>query len=207
MKGIWNHFHVWGRSRLCPFRAIASFVPEQGRIVDLGCGHGLFSHYLKTTSARREIQGYDLDEEKVRFAQAQFAREGLEFRVFNLLTQDLEVKADCIVIVDVLYLIPFERQTTILRRCREQLDDHGILVVKEVGDTPKWKDMINRFEETLAVKVFGITKGHDFYFHKSEEFCELLRQEGFSVEVHRVDRGYPHAHVAYICRKASKEKP
>ena len=202
MMNTWDRFHVWGRSKLCPFDAIASFVPKQGRILDVGCGHGLFSKYLKTDSRQRQIQGVDVDRDKIEFAKAHFTEEGLDFKVMDLVTEDLDVKADCVVIVDVLYLIPYERQKAILSRCHELLADNGVLVIKEIGDKPRWKAALNQIEETLAVKILKITEGHDFYFHTVEEFRDLLEQLSFSVDVRRVDRGYPHPHVAYICRKS-----
>ena len=38
--------HNYVRRATCPFDRIAGFVPAEGTICDLGCGHGLFSIYL-----------------------------------------------------------------------------------------------------------------------------------------------------------------
>lgn len=197
----WERFHVWGRSKLCPFKALASFVPKQGKIIDVGCGHGLFSKYLKQESSARDIRGLDVDKKKIAFARANFSRDGLVFEDRDLLVHDIDCEADCIVIVDVLYLIPYARQREIIRRCRELLRENGMLLIKEIDNTPSWKASFNRFEETLAVKILRITHGKEFYFHHAEDFRKVLVEEGFSVNVHALDRGYPHSHVAFVCRK------
>ena len=65
--------HNYVRALTCPFPLIEPFVPREGAICDLGCGHGLFSIYLALRSPARRIIGYDLDEVEESAARARLA--------------------------------------------------------------------------------------------------------------------------------------
>ena len=53
---------------LAPLRRVAAEVPARGRILDLGCGHGLFANLLATSAPERDILGVDPSSEKLRVA-------------------------------------------------------------------------------------------------------------------------------------------
>src|SRR5215210_3247846 len=59
---------VLARHLLAPLRRVAADVPSRGRILDLGCGHGLFANLLAVTSPERDILGVDPSPEKLRIA-------------------------------------------------------------------------------------------------------------------------------------------
>src|SRR4051794_26677910 len=57
-----------GRDLLCPMMAVAREVPVAGRILDIGCGHGLFPALLASGSSLRTIVGIDPSERKINIA-------------------------------------------------------------------------------------------------------------------------------------------
>jgi len=61
--------HVQARHRLCPLQRIADHVPPHGRVLDVGCGHGLFGNLLALESARRQVVGVDPMASKIAVAQ------------------------------------------------------------------------------------------------------------------------------------------
>lgn len=52
--------HVRVRWHSCPFRAIAEEVPRAGRILEVGCGHGLLAAFLALESRARTVRGIDV---------------------------------------------------------------------------------------------------------------------------------------------------
>jgi len=58
--------------------AIEAEVPRRGRVLDLGCGHGLFSLLLAATSPERQVTGVDVDGDKLGLARRAAEALGLD---------------------------------------------------------------------------------------------------------------------------------
>ena len=90
-----------------------TIFPREGKIIDLGCGNGLFPNILKLKSTNRKITGIDLDYKKIRIAKkTQKDRSAIKFQTGNIVAMNYPV-SDIISLIDVLYLIPFETQEII----------------------------------------------------------------------------------------------
>lgn len=200
-RGAWTTLYTRIKFKICPLISIEPHIPRAGRVLDLGCGNGLFAAILKRGSPTRDIIGLDLDKAKVDLAREIFrGQSGLEFRVGDVVTSDYP-PADIVTLIDVLYLIPFEAQKTILAKCRNALPSGGLLAVKDMDTRPWWKYIWNNLEETLAVKIIGFTLGHRFYFQRRREFTAMLNRFGFDVEIVPLHKGYWYPHILYLARK------
>jgi 2-polyprenyl-3-methyl-5-hydroxy-6-metoxy-1,4-benzoquinol methylase len=190
--------HVWGRWATCPFGRIVGSVPEQGRVLEVGCGYGLFSNHLALLSHGRDVSGVDVDVDKIVHAQhaAQQARAKGAHVDFHLAPPG-EVPDgpwDAIVIVDVLYLLDRDEQMGLIGTCAERLALGGVLVVKEMALEPRWKAAWNHAQEVVAVKVLHITAGEQLTFLDPAVLAATMEQDGLVVTHRRIDRGYPHPH-------------
>jgi 2-polyprenyl-3-methyl-5-hydroxy-6-metoxy-1,4-benzoquinol methylase len=193
--------HTLVRWWSAPFPAIEAALPPQGRILEIGCGHGLFSTYAALAQPGRTVHGVDIDPDKIRDAQAS-ARAG-DGRLSFALAPSGEVPAgpwDGVVIVDVLYLLPEAEQRRLLEQALATLAPGGVLVVKEMALEPSWKARWNTTQETLAVKLLGITAGHDFTFVPPARIAEWLTAKGATVRDRRVDRGRLHPHHLLVAQ-------
>ncbi len=200
-QGAWTAFYTRTKFKICPLLPIEPLLPRAGRVLDLGCGNGLFAAILKLGSPERTIVGFDLDEKKIDSARAAFKDwEGMDFSVGDLIHSDYP-SADIITIIDVLYLIPPDAQEAILRKCHAALPAGGVLAVKDMDTRPRWKYAWNTVQETLAVKIIGFTLGSRFYFQSRENFTALLQKIGFEVEVVPLDKGYWYPHILYLAKK------
>jgi 2-polyprenyl-3-methyl-5-hydroxy-6-metoxy-1,4-benzoquinol methylase len=180
-QGSWTAFYTRTKFKICPLLSIEPLLPRAGRVLDLGCGNGLFAAILKLGSPERTITGFDLDDKKIAVAQATFKDwSGMIFSVGDLIHSDYPA-ADIITIIDVLYLIPLEAQEAILRKCLAALPPGGVLAAKDMDTRPRWKYAWNMLQETLAVKVIGFTLGSRFHFQSREKFTALLDRLGFDV--------------------------
>jgi 2-polyprenyl-3-methyl-5-hydroxy-6-metoxy-1,4-benzoquinol methylase len=190
--------HVWGRWATCPFVRTARSVPSQGRVLEVGCGYGLFSLYLALCERRRLVVGVDVDGRKIVHAKVAAERaRGLGA------TCDFDVRPpgevpdgpwDAVVIVDVLYLLDAAAQANLLRTCARRLGPGGVLVVKEMAMSPRWKATWNRAQETLAVRVLRITAGERLTFLDPAVLGGWMEADGLAVRHESLGRGYPHPH-------------
>ena len=193
--------HVTVRWFSAPFPAIVEVLPPAGRILEIGCGHGLFSAYAALDGSGRDVLGVDIDASKIEAAIAAATDvEGLEFRV----APDGAVPAgpwDVVVFVDVLYLLPAEQQRALLLEAVRTLAPDGRVVVKEMGTRPAWKVRWNTLQETLSVKVLRITEGSSFDFVHPVTMAGWLTEVGLEVELHRLDAGRVHPHHLLVARR------
>ncbi len=115
-------------------------------------------------------------------------------------------RGTAVVIVDVLYLLPADVQRGLLQSCASTLAPGGVLVVKEMAPTPRWKAAWNRGQETLAVRLLGITEGEGgFTFVPPDELAAWMAGDGLVAEHRSLHRGYPHPHHLVVGRKQEGE--
>jgi 2-polyprenyl-3-methyl-5-hydroxy-6-metoxy-1,4-benzoquinol methylase len=187
--------------KICPLIRLETLFPRQGKVIDLGCGNGLFPNILSLGSGERQIIGVDLDEKKLAIAeQTKGADSRIEYIPGDVVAIDYP-PGDVFSLVDVLYLIPYEKQEVILRKCAEALSPGGMLIIKEMDVHPRWKYIWNSIQEMLAVKIIGFTLGERFYFRSRDNFQSLLSDLGFKVKMVALDRGYWYPHIAYVCTR------
>ena len=185
--------HVTVRWATCPFPAVAAQLPQTGRILEIGCGHGLLSSYLALDSADRSITGIDVDEDKLSAARAAAEGAGLDASFEVATDGELpEGPWDGMAIVDVLYLLTAADQAGLLRACAEGLAPGGVLVVKEMALVPRWKFRWNTLQETAAVKILGITEGEELTFLPPADLAASMVAGGLIVRDRPIHRGYPH---------------
>lgn len=195
--------HLLTRYLTCPARRIEELVPRTGRILEIGCGHGLFTNMMAVASAGRVLTGIDIDGKKIRIAAGTEGEgRGVTFREIDFLRLE-EGPFDSIVVIDVLYLIPYEKQEEILRRCRDLLVDGGLLVIKTMAARPRLKYAVNVLQEFISVRLAGITRGEGLFFRPAGEFKSLLEEIGFEARIVPMHRGYTHPHCCIVCRKGA----
>jgi 2-polyprenyl-3-methyl-5-hydroxy-6-metoxy-1,4-benzoquinol methylase len=193
--------HGYLRCATCPFERIEARVPQAGLIYDIGCGHGVFPLWMVLSAPARTVVGLDISEEKLQIARlAAKGESALSFQCADLSHWEPR-RCDAITAIDVLYLIPFELQRRLLRRCFLALPDGGTLLIHRVSRKPFWKFIVARSQELISVRLLHITHGNALYFWKDQELAAFLESLGFHVLLERLDRGYLHPHSLLVCRK------
>lgn len=199
--------HLRVRWRTCPFEAIAARVPETGRVLDYGCGHGLLAVYLALESSGRDVLGVEVDDRKIvagraaaAFARLRGARLAIAIAPGAVVPDG---PWDAITVVDVCYLLPEASQRGLLEQAAARLAPGGVLLVKEMAPTPSWKARWNRLQETLAVRIMKLTAAStpSFCFVAPATIRSWLEGAGLRVEEVRLDRGFPHPHALVVGRR------
>ena len=191
-RGARTRLHTLIRFLTCPFLRVVEYVPGGASVLDVGAGHGVFSVLARARGARRAV-AVEPDLRKVR------PLAGVDFVIgFD---DCIRGKFDVVAVVDVLYKVPLAEWDALIHRLGERLADDGTLIIKEQDPTARLKNSWNRAQEKLATAL-GLTLGEAFAYEAPEAFTARMRRHGFdNVQVLKVDRGYPHPHIAYIIRR------
>lgn len=204
---LWR-LHQVVRSLLLPSQPIIDQLPPPNPggqplvLLDLGCGHGVFLALARRGRPDLELVGLDLSEEKIASARKVFGASPAGIR--ELAVRDIAnfpgQSVDVVTILDVMYLVPDREWEGIFRKCYDCLRPGGRLLLKEMNPDLRWKFRLLQLEETLAVRIFGLTmaKTKRFTFPASSEIRARLKRVGFTVEEHPIDRGYSAPHTLWI---------
>lgn len=192
---------VLARHLLAPLARVLAAVPERGRILDVGCGHGLFTNAMALGSAGRDVLGVDPSGAKIQVARA--SADGLaNVRYLQGTVQEIGERGfDAIAILDVLYLLPVEEKLALLRAVRERLAPDGVFIAKTNDTRPPWKYRVARLQEQAMTGV-GLTMGHGLYFLSREQNASLLELAGFRPRFVDLDSWLPYPHVMFVCTPA-----
>jgi 2-polyprenyl-3-methyl-5-hydroxy-6-metoxy-1,4-benzoquinol methylase len=195
--------HTRIRSWTCPMDAVLERAPPAGRLLEVGCGHGLFANAAALAHPDLEVLGIDPDPRKIRWAQSTVdARGNVRFRCQGL-GDVAERDFDAVAVLDVLYLVPRAEWPEFLGGLRGRLRPGGRLLLKDVEPRPRWKFYRCLAQETVSVRLLGITHGSVFAFADRAEMEGLLREAGFDgVQVRGLGAGYLTPHVLYEATRA-----
>lgn len=191
---------VRARRLLAPMPAIAARVPKAGPLLDVGCGHGLFSLAMAAADPMRRIVGIDPSPAKIDVARRVGASFGnVQFR--EGIVESIEGDTfTAITVLDVLYLLPDAQKKSLLAACRRLLAPHGTLVVKTNDTHPAWRFQVARLQEKLMTGA-GLTLGTgELHFRSCAENAALLRAVGFAVEIHHLKHWTPYPHTLFVAR-------
>jgi len=196
-------FYTLIRSAVCPFDEIEKFVPAgKSRMLDCGCGHGIFSNLLAMKSDKRHVIGIDINRDKIKVANSTLGlRKNIEFKVGNLRETEVIKDIRCFTFIDVLCYIPLGEKKELLKKIYNILPVGGTLIIKSMQEFPRWKHWLILFHmATIDRLMHNGLKGNS-YFVKKEQYLDLLKGIGFEVKFNDISKGYPYPDCLYICTK------
>jgi SAM-dependent methyltransferase len=189
--------HALGRFLTCPFLPVLEHVPAGGRVLDLGAGHGTFALLALASGRAREVVAVEPDFRKLL---PTFRRAGVRFVVGY--ASAVGGAFDAVSVFDVLCRVPIDAWDELLLAAGERLSPGGLLLLKEIDSTARWKGAWNRAQERVA-DLLGMTLGDAFSYEPPATMRRRLERCGFEdVRTIELGRGYPHAHLLYVARRA-----
>lgn len=190
------------RHLLSPLESLENWVPREGKILDIGCGHGLFTSYMALKSPLRLVLGIDPSPDKIEVAKkTRPVLPNLNYRLGKVDDLSESGAFDAITIVDVLYLLPEPKQRAIMADCHRLLVDSGILVLKTQDTRPRWRYAWTFMQEKVAVGS-GVTFGEKkLHFMPAAKARQMLEETGFQVEYHRLPSRIFYPNVVFVGRK------
>lgn len=189
----WASIFTHIRFFTAPYKALIEFVPQEGRIIDLGSGYGIFSNLLGLMSKRLRVIAVELDKKK-----AKLTNRGLPN--VELITDDITKISiplvDCILLIHVLHhLNSYKEQEIILKECFKKLKKDGTLLIVEIDRFPAWKYILTQIADHILYPTDII------YYRLRNDLISLLKRYKFRVKDITFHSGTPFSHVLYICRK------
>ncbi|HKZ04164.1 MAG TPA: class I SAM-dependent methyltransferase [Methylomirabilota bacterium] len=174
---------------------IGQYLPERGRVLDVGCGFGLFSLYYASVRPGLTLEGLDRNPRRIAMARAAAQRLGLgnvryevgdatDFRGGRLF--------DGAYMLDIVHHIPPEAVRPLLEQLGKVLPAGARLVVKDVDSRPAYKRW---FTHALDLAMDPRTPVH---YWPAEELQALLESVGFRVYRHLMVDLFPYPHVLYV---------
>lgn len=153
------------------FERFTELLPENPRILDIGCGTGIpIARWLTEQGA--DLYGIDRSSRLLAMA-----RENVPQAVFDLgdvETFTIDEKFDGAVLWDVIFHIERQKHRPILERIHRRLRPRGSLIVSSGGsEHPPFTD-----------QMFGVDFSYDA--HGPDTFIQICRDVGFSVAEHAI---------------------
>lgn len=190
------------RYAVCPFEEIERWVPARGRILDCGCGQGIFANLLAMKSPDRYVIGTDILEDRIKIAGSTVgSRANLEFKVGDF-QESLKISGiDCFTFIDVLYYASFDENTRILKKAYAALPKGGTLIIKSIYEEPRWKYWWTVFHMAAIDKSVHKGFAENSYFMKKDTCLDMLQDLGFRVQFKDIGKGSVYPNCLYICTK------
>jgi 2-polyprenyl-3-methyl-5-hydroxy-6-metoxy-1,4-benzoquinol methylase len=179
-------------------------LTDEGRILDVGCGFGLFAAYFGQTHPRRRIVGVDPDARRIGIARGVASKLSLpdhEFIVGDVRDAEIRGPFDAAYVLDVMHHLPADDQVRVLERLRSLLVPGGLLLVKDITTEPRVGLFFTHALDRLMV---GPHEPLSYRHHR--EWGEMLDALGFRVRMVRVPDVLPYPHVV-IAATRSREGP
>lgn len=197
LKAFFSKIRFWD----APYKFVEQFVPKKGRIVELGCGEGIFSNFMAISSESREVVGMDIDKKRV--GEADRGLSNTSFRLGDAVNATLPKEVDCIVMFHLLHhLLSHEDQEKLIRRSVRSLKKGGRIIIVEIDKTPFLKYFVSWLTDHFIVAWLFERKLYEstILFRSKKEWRQLLFNSGLKVKTYSKSHiGKPFSHIVFVC--------
>jgi 2-polyprenyl-3-methyl-5-hydroxy-6-metoxy-1,4-benzoquinol methylase len=155
---LWNpRYYAWCKFASDPlYEAVYTALAETNLpLLDIGCGMGLCSFYLRERGCVFPMTGIDYDRSKITVAKKIAAAHTPDL-VFE--TSDarsgLPEHSGSVTILDILQYMDVAAQTALLREAAARVSPGGKLVIRTGMDAPGWRFQLTRMADWFAACCF-----------------------------------------------------
>lgn len=189
-----GRFHIL-RTRF--LNEIGQYMPANGRVLDVGCGFGLFALYFAKLRPGMSIEGFDYNERRIHDANDAASKLGIEnarFRCGDATKVSVNGSYDAVYMLDIVHHVPRDAVPPLISAIRRHLKPGGRLLIKDVADKPAYKRWF-----TWALDKAMDPKTPVSYWDPAD-LKALLETHGFTVYTHAMVDYMPYPHVLYVCQ-------
>jgi 2-polyprenyl-3-methyl-5-hydroxy-6-metoxy-1,4-benzoquinol methylase len=166
------------RPYICPFEDLIRWLPHDGRLLDVGCGAGLFLGLGGLARPGVTGLGFDADAQAVAAAQGMAGRhfpEGrIAFRHSAVGDPWPEGPFDLVSMIDVLHHIPPPAQRGAIAQAYAHVGPGGLFLYKDMAERPFFRAWWNRFHDIVVARQW-------IHYRRIAEVETWLRAEGAEI--------------------------
>jgi 2-polyprenyl-3-methyl-5-hydroxy-6-metoxy-1,4-benzoquinol methylase len=144
------------RPYICPFGEVIDLVPPHSRVLDVGCGSGLFLLFLASFDKLDRGVGFDVAKEAIETAQLAAAKladpSRLQFSVRSVEEGIPQGDWSVVSVIDVIHHIPPPFQAGFIRDLCAATPPGARLIIKDMVARPRWRAFANRMHDLLMAK-------------------------------------------------------
>ena len=144
------------RPYICPFEELLPLVPAGARVLDAGCGAGLFLGLLAECGRIGAGHGFDSSAAAVELArrmqEALPAGAALRMEHRDAAAAWPDGQFDVVCLIDVLHHVPVASRAAVVRAAAERLLPHGFLLCKEMVVRPRWRAWCNQLHDLVLAR-------------------------------------------------------
>ena len=199
---LFLHLRWW----LTPYERMAAYVPKSGKVLDVGCGHGLLAMEMAISEPNRTVLATDHDVARIDLAKQ--AGKGISNLQFEVSTGSpvADGKFDAIMMIDFLHYFSPEQQDAMIAKAFSNLQPGGWLLAREVNQQGGLISKLNQLYEKITTTI-GFTKSNNIQAQENLSFKSQSGWEAKFAEHGFKVRSEPcsspiFADILYICEKA-----
>jgi 2-polyprenyl-3-methyl-5-hydroxy-6-metoxy-1,4-benzoquinol methylase len=174
-------------------------LSQDAKVLDIGCGFGLFSLYYAICARERTVIGFDLSQRRIAEAQAVAGKLNVtNARFFCQDAADFRFSEhyDAVVTLDLLHHVSPEVAETLINQAYAALTPRGVLLIKDVDTRPLHKLYFTYMLDKIMMPTAPV------HYRSALAWKNVIRQAGFKQALSYPLNDYlPYPHVLIVARK------
>ena len=164
------------RKYIYPRKIISNFIPDNSKILDLGCGKGDILNELKD----KNFKLYKGIDPKVKFKSLE---KNIQIIPSDIRSVIYEISHfDCVLMIDVMHHIKKKDQDQLIKKIISQLKKGGVFIYKDISNRNKFYSFMNRLHD--LVYNFELINYYNLdNIIKSQEFAQYIE---YNIFYHRL---------------------
>ncbi len=153
------------RPHICPLEDVMEQVPVGSRVLDVGCGAGLFLLLLARQGRVDKGYGFDVAAPAIQAAQRAARDSGLadclDFQVRSIEDGIPSGPWNVVSVVDVIHHVPSPHQRSFVASLCDRVPVGGRLIIKDMVSRPYWRALANQMHDLVLARQWVHHVGPD----------------------------------------------
>jgi 2-polyprenyl-3-methyl-5-hydroxy-6-metoxy-1,4-benzoquinol methylase len=147
-----------GRPYICPMDPLVEETPPGARVLDLGCGSGLFALHLVNSGRAKSVLGIDMSQKAIAAARRAQGHLSLErqgdvlFEVTGDFRQWPDRQFDAVSMIDMMHHVPPAIRKALFLAALERVEAGGVLIYKDMRRRPRWRAAMNQLHDLVLAR-------------------------------------------------------